>query len=87
MRYISTSGQSITDLRGALMHSIAPDGSLYLPEILPVIPKAYFNNIQEMNIKEIAYVVVSTLLGADTDTVMLKQVVDEAFNFPMRCIR
>ncbi len=83
MRYISTSGQSITDLRGALMHSIAPDGSLYLPEILPVIPKAYFNNIQEMNIKEIAYVVVSTLLGADTDTVMLKQVVDEAFNFPM----
>jgi len=83
MRYISTSDQSITDLRGALMHSMAPDGSLYLPEMLPIIPQAYFNNIQEMNLKEIAYVVVSTLLGTDVDSTTLKQIVDNAFNFPM----
>lgn len=83
MRYISTSDQSITDLRGAIMHCMAPDGSLYLPEMLPVIPKAYFNNIQEMSLQEIAFVVVSTLLGSDVDTNALKHIVDMSFNFPM----
>lgn len=83
MRYISTSDQSITDLRGAIMHCMAPDGTLYLPEMLPVIPKAYFNNIQEMSLQEIAFVVVSTLLGSDVDTTALKHIVDMSFNFPI----
>lgn len=36
-----------------------------------------------MNLQEIAYVVVSTLLGSDVDNTLLKQIVDKAFNFPM----
>lgn len=82
MRYISTSRQSVTDLRGAIMHCMAPDGSIYLPESLPVIPKAYFNNIQEMTLQEIAYVVVATLFGTDTTNLpMLKKIVDLTFSF------
>lgn len=83
MRYISTSGQSVTDLRGAIMHSIAPDGSLYLPESIPHLPKAYFNNIEQMSLKEIAYVVVTSLLGTDVDSAALKKAVDAAYDFPM----
>lgn len=84
MRYISTTRQAVTDLRGAIMHCVAPDGSIYLPESLPVIPKAYFNNIQEMTLKEIAYVVVATLLGTDTTKLpVLKGIVDDTFSFPI----
>ncbi len=83
MRYISTSDSAVTDLKGAVLNCKAPDGALYLPESLPVIPKAYFNNIQEMSLREIAYVVVSSLLGSDADMATLKRVVDETFNYPI----
>lgn len=83
MEYISTTGTHITDLRGAVLNCVAPDGSLYLPERLPQIPRALFNNIDEMNLREIAYVVVSTILGGDIDPALLKSIVDTTFNFPL----
>lgn len=82
MRYISTTSTHSTDLRGAVLHSIAPDGSLYLPESMPQIPRALFNNIEEMNLREVAYVVVSNLLGSDVDLARLKAIVDATFSFP-----
>lgn len=83
MRYISTTGNSATDLKGAVLECTAPDGSFYLPESLPVIPKAFFNNIHEMSLREIAYAAVSSLLGNDTDMATLKRIVDSVFNFKM----
>lgn len=83
MRYISTSGQTTTDLRGATLHCIAPDGSLYLPESIPVIPRAFFNNIEEMNLREIAYVVVSSLIGDSIERAQVKEIVDRTFTFPL----
>lgn len=79
MRYISTTGVHSTDLRGALTNCFSPDGSLYLPERLPVIPRALFNNIEEMTIREIAYVVVTSLLGEDIGPAELKRVVDDTY--------
>ena len=83
MIYISTSGLHTATLRQATTNAIAPDGTLYLPESIPTIPKALFNNIEDMKLREIAYVVVSSLLGTDIDPAKLKQVVDSTFNFPM----
>ncbi len=83
MRYISTHGKSTADLRGAVAQCFAPDGGLYMPENIPLLPKAFFNNIEEMNVREIAYVVVTTLLGADFDAAGLKAVVDATFSVPM----
>lgn len=83
MRYISTSGAYTEDLRGAVINPVAPDGSLYLPESLPTIPRALFNNIEDMKLREIAYVVVSGLLGSDIDLVKLKEIVDATFKFPI----
>lgn len=69
------------------MHSVAPDGTLYLPESIPVIPNALFNNIAGMSLQEIAYVVVSALLGSDIDHVLIKQMVDKSFNFPIPMVQ
>lgn len=79
MKYVSTTGAHTTDLRGALTQCFAPDGSLYMPDHIPVIPKALFNNLEVMNIREMAYVVVATLLGGDIDRAQLKDVVDKTF--------
>ena len=83
MRYISTNGKSTAELNEAVVHCFAPDGGLYLPESISRLPRAYFNNIQEMNLREIAYVVVTTLMGAQVEAARLKAVVDGTFSFPL----
>ena len=49
------------------MNGLAPDGGLYMPERIPVIPKAFFNNISGMSIRDIAFVVADLMLGSDID--------------------
>lgn len=83
MLYVSTHGQSRVGLVEAVRRCYAPDGGLYLPECLPQLPRAYFNNIQEMSLTEVAYVVASAFLSELTDRAVLKEVVESAFNFPI----
>lgn len=62
---------------------IAPDGGLYLPDSLPRLPKAFFNNIAEMSLREVAYVVANSLFGDLAASGDLKKVVDDALDFPI----
>lgn len=83
MRYITTDGSKTGSLRQAVEDCYAVPGELWLPERLPMLPRAYFNNIDEMSLTEIAYVVLSTLLRDDVDAVVLKDIVEKTFNYPM----
>lgn len=83
MLLTSTNAHSTADLRRAVTDCYAPDGGLYLPDVLPRIPQAYFNNIADMSLQEIAYVVVSAFLCDETPRQELKKVVDDAFSFPI----
>ena len=83
MRFISTSGNYEVDLRQAALHCFAPDGTLYLPKSLPRIPRALFNNIGEMTLDEVGYVVMNTLLYRDLSSADIKDVVEMALNFPI----
>lgn len=79
MKYQSTSKEYFTDLAGAVRCCYAPDRSLYMPERIPVIPRAFYNNVHEMTLKEIAYAVVTSLMGEDVNAPIIKKVVDETF--------
>lgn len=78
MRLVSTTGKSRATLADAVLHPFAADGSLYLPEATPVIPRAFFNNMSEMTIEEISYVVANTLLGEDIASSKLKSIVESS---------
>ncbi len=52
-----------------------------MPESIPYIPKAFFNNIGEMTLSEIAYVVANTLFGEDIESIDLNETVKDAFTF------
>lgn len=82
MQFYSTNHKSAkVSLREAVMTGIAADGGLFLPEQIPVIPKAFFNNIAEMSIREIAYVVADLLLRPDIDSATIKRIVYDTFTF------
>ncbi|MCM1354907.1 MAG: threonine synthase [Staphylococcus sp.] len=87
MDFYSTNGQSRhASLEEAVMTGLAPDGGLFMPERIPVIPRAFFNNIAEMSVSDIAYVVATTVLGEDIEASELKQIVFDTFSFeiPLR---
>lgn len=52
-----------------------------MPEAIPLIPKAFFNNIGEMSMREIAFVVATAFLGDEIDAATLKTIVDDSFSF------
>lgn len=80
MKYRSTIGKSeAASLRQAVEHCVAPDGGLYLPEKVPVLPRAFINNIAGMSLRDIAFVVASSFFGEDLPATDIKKIVDEAF--------
>ncbi len=82
MLYYSTSGNAPkTTLQDAVVKGLAPDKGLYMPERIPTIPKAFFNNIGEMSLQDIAYVVANTLFGDDVESETLKDIVKDTLSF------
>ena len=68
-------------MQEAVVKGLAPDKGLYMPERIPTIPKAFFKNIGEMSLQDIAYVVANTLFGEDIESETLKEIVNDTLNF------
>lgn len=84
MKYYSTNGNApMATLKEAVIRGLAPDGGLYMPERIALIPKAFFNNLEGMSFQEIAFVVANTLFGEDINSDELKTIVYDALNFPI----
>ncbi len=82
MQYYSTNRNSVpVSLQEAVTHGLASDKGLFMPEVIPTIPKAFFNNIAEMSLQDISYVVANTLFGQDIESETLKKIVKETLNF------
>lgn len=82
MKYRSTTGASgAVSLSAAVESCVAPDGGMYMPVSIPSLPKAFLNNIGEMSLRDIAFVVCSSFFGEDVPAGELKKIVDEAFAF------
>ena len=82
MQYYSTNGNSPkVSLQEAVVHGLASDKGLFMPEVIPTIPKAFFNNISEMSLQDISYIVANTLFGQDIDSKTLKAIVNDTLNF------
>lgn len=82
MKFYSVNRQSPSaDLREAVMNGLAPDGGLYMPEQIPRIPKAFFNNISSMSLRDIAFVVIDMMIGRDIPSAVIRRIVDDTFSF------
>lgn len=84
MKYYSTNKQSpLVTLKEAVIRGLAPDGGLYMPQHITLLPDAFFNNLSEMTLPEIAYVVANTIFGEDIPSGKLKEIVYDTLNFPI----
>jgi threonine synthase len=84
MPFVSTGGIAPTvSLGEALRRGLAPDGGLYLPESLPPLPRSFFEELPGLDLREIAYRVLSHLLTGELPPGSLREIVDDALDFPI----
>lgn len=82
MEYYSTNGNipKVT-LKEAVVKGLAADRGLFMPERIPSLPTAFFNNIGNLTLQEISFAVANTLFGEDIEPDILKDIVYETLNF------
>lgn len=68
-------------LSDAVVNGLAPDRGLYMPEYIPILPVSFYENIQNLSLQEISYVVADALFGEDVEAEVLKSIVYETVNF------
>ena len=82
MNYYSTNGKApIADLRKAVVKGLAEDRGLYMPAEIKILPKIFFDNIQDMSFQQIAYNVASAFFGDDVDLDALQDIVYDTLSF------
>jgi threonine synthase len=88
MNYYSTNRQSPeVGLQQAVSKGLAPDRGLYMPERIPVLPKAFFDTIEERSFHEIAGEVATAFFGEDVEGATLKAMVEETLSFDTPVVR
>lgn len=82
MNYYSTNGTApMADLKKAVVKGLAEDRGLYMPEHIKTLPQAFFDNIQDMSFRDIAYNVAAAFFGEDIDSDALQDIVYDTLSF------
>ncbi|MBQ5455909.1 MAG: threonine synthase [Prevotella sp.] len=82
MKYYSTNKNApLADLHKAVVKGLAEDRGLYMPEQIKMLPKSFFDNIQDMSFQELSYVVADAFFGEDVEAEALKQIVFDTLAF------
>ncbi len=83
MKFISIKGESpAVSFREALFNGQAPDGSLYVPELLPKLPAEFVSGLHEKPYHEIAFEMLSLFLD-EIPAPDLKKIIGQSFTFPI----
>lgn len=82
MRYYSTNGKApLASLEKAVVKGLAEDRGLYMPERIVRMEPEFFDTIDKMPFRDIAYAVALAFFGDDVDHGELRRIVDDALSF------
>lgn len=83
MKFYSTNHQSPeADLKEAVLQSMPADKGLYMPQAIKPLPQKFFDNIENLSFAEIAFEVAKNILDGSIPENDLKEIVEDAINFP-----
>lgn len=88
MKFYSTRNSNIRhSFRKAVLNGLAPDGGLYLPERIPPMCSTFIRNLNNREFREVAFEVAYQYTGGEIPIPELRNIVDEAFNFPVPLVQ
>lgn len=81
MKFYSTNDESLRiSFSEAVLKGVADDGGLFIPEEIPKLSKNFFNELSNLNIKEIAFEVIKNFID-DIPQKYLIKIIDDAITF------
>lgn len=89
MIYFSTRDPQYTlpvSFEDAVLSGLAQDGGLYMPEHIPCLPDTFFQRLHRMELPELAFEVISAMIGDDIPNEELRSIVAHTFNFPISVV-
>ncbi len=82
MKYYSTNKKADkATLQQAVVKGLASDKGLFMPEVIKHLPDSFFENMKDMTLQEVAYVVADAFFGEDVDAESLKKIVYDTLSF------
>ncbi|MGE0590550.1 MAG: threonine synthase, partial [Cyclobacteriaceae bacterium] len=82
MKFYSTNNpQHKVSLREAVLKGLAPDGGLYLPELIPSLPSKFLKTLPGHSNVSIAMAVAKNLLQEDVEESELERIVEKTVFF------
>jgi threonine synthase len=84
MKYYNLKDPKVTTgFRGAVERGISPDMGLFMPGRIPRLDEGFFRRLPQMTLPEIGMEVGSLYTGEDLPSDVMRQICEEAFNFPV----
>ncbi|MCF0197691.1 MAG: threonine synthase, partial [Bacteroidaceae bacterium] len=88
MNYYSTNGKApLATLEKAVVKGLAEDRGLYMPERITLLPRTFFDHIQDMTFQEMALEVANAFFGEDIPAADLKKIVYDTLSFDVPAVR
>jgi threonine synthase len=82
MKYYSTGNPKLKkSLREAVLEGLAPDGGLYMPENIPVLPSSQIRSFKNKTFQEISREIATSLFGEDLPESDIIKITNAAINF------
>ena len=82
MFYYSTNHTaSRATLREAVIHGLAEDRGLYMPEVIKQLPASFWQEIADLTFQEVAYRVADAFFGEDVPAEDLRRIVYDTLSF------
>lgn len=82
MKFYSTKNtKQFYPFQEVVFRGLAPDGGLFMPESIPVLPHSFFENIALFSFQEISFQVAHALLADDLTEKEIQNIIEQAINF------
>jgi threonine synthase len=82
MKYYSTKNKALRkSFREAVIEGLPSDNGLFMPELIPELPRDYFDRINDKTIQEIAFDVLHPFVEEDLSDLQLKSIIQKTFSF------
>lgn len=88
MKFYSTNdSKHQVSLADAVLRGLAPDGGLYMPMEIPILPDSFFTDCKTYSLVEIGVKVISTLLADDLKVSQIEKIISETLSFEVPSTR
>ena len=88
MKFYSTNKAAASaSFKEAVLKGQAPDGGLYFPEAIPVLPDEFYISLPNLSLPQIAHAVLFPFVKEDINEQTLQLMVEDVFNFDIPLVK